>query len=138
MLLLDRVVGWDFEQVEVAATPGADAWHAENGDMPSWIGVELMAQAIAAHVGLYARSRREAPKKGVFLGARSYRATQARFSAGANLTIRAQRAFRDDSGMGAYDCSISRDAVEIATARLIVLEPPDFEAFLAAQAAAPS
>ena len=80
MLLLDRVISWDREHVAVVATPSSAGWYAEAGGMPAWIGVELMAQAIAAHVGLLARSMGKAPKNGVLLGARAYRASLARLA----------------------------------------------------------
>ena len=41
MLLVERVVAWDAQHAVVAATPQADAWYAEDGAMPSWIGIEL-------------------------------------------------------------------------------------------------
>jgi predicted hotdog family 3-hydroxylacyl-ACP dehydratase len=129
MLLVDRVVAWDAASATVSASPSADGWYAEAGGMPSRLGIELMAQAIAAHVSVVAWSKGEPPKKGVLLGARSYRATQPYFAVGSELIVKATRAFSDDSGMGAYDCTIEN----AAKARILVFEPPDFEAFIAAQ-----
>jgi len=129
MLLVDRVVAWDPASATVSATPSTAGWYAEAGGMPSRIGIELMAQAIAAHVSIVAWSKGEPPKKGVLLGARSYRATRPYFAAGSELIVKATRAFSDATGMGAYDCTIEN----AAKARILVFEPPDFEAFIAAQ-----
>lgn len=129
MLLVERLLAWDAASATVSARPSADAWYAEPGGMPSRIGIELMAQAIAAHVSVVAWSRGEPPKKGVLLGARAYRATQPYFAVGSELTVKATRAFSDDTGMGAYDCTIE----DAAKARILVFEPPDFEAFIASQ-----
>ena len=133
MLLVERVTDWDAASATVSATPAADGWYAEAGGMPSRIGIELIAQAIAAHVSIVAWSKGEPPKKGVLLGARAYRATQPYFAAGRTLMVKAVRAFSDDSGMGAYDGTIDQDGAQIAKARILVFEPPDFEAFIAAQ-----
>ena len=133
MLLVDRVVAWDPQGATVSASPRADAWHAEAGGMPSRIGIELMAQAIASHVSIVAWSKGEPPKKGVLLGARAYRATQPHFAAGSKLTVKAVKAFSDESGMGAYDTRIELEGAEVAKARILVFEPPDFAAFIAAQ-----
>jgi len=133
MLLVERIVSWDAARATVSASPSAAGWYAEAGGMPSRIGIELMAQAIATHVGVTAWERGEPPKKGVLLGARSYRATQPYFAAGSKLTIDAVKAFSDESGMGAYDATIALDGAEVARARILVFEPPDFEAFIAAQ-----
>ena len=135
MLLVERVVAWDAQHAVVAATPRADAWYSEDGAMPSWIGIELMAQAIAAHVGLVARSRGRPPKAGVLLGTRQYRASQPRFAAGAELMISARLTYRDESGLGAYDSAIALNGAEVATASVNVYEPPDFAAFLQQQVA---
>ena len=43
------------ESLTAHATVRSDAWYADaDGAMPAWIGIELMAQAIAAHVALLA------------------------------------------------------------------------------------
>jgi predicted hotdog family 3-hydroxylacyl-ACP dehydratase len=133
MLFVERVVAWDAQHAVVAATPRADSWYSEEGAMPCWIGIELMAQAIAAHVGLVARSHRRPPKAGVLLGTRQYRATQARFAAGRELMVSARLTYRDASGLGAYDSTISLNGAEVATASVNVYEPPDFAAFLKEQ-----
>ena len=133
MLLVERIVSWDAARATVSASPSAAGWYAEAGGMPSRIGIELMAQAIATHVGVTAWERGEPPKKGVLLGARSYRATQPYFAAGSKLTIDAVKAFSDESGMGAYDTRIELEGAEVAKARILVFEPPDFAAFIAAQ-----
>ena len=130
MLLVERVVAWDAQHVTVAATPRADAWYSEQGAMPSWIGIELIAQAIAAHVGLVARSEGKPPRKGVLLGTRQFRATQPRFAAGAELTIRVDMTYSEPNGLAAYDGTISSREAELASARVTVFEPADFQAFL--------
>jgi len=133
MLLVERVTEWDASSATVSARPSADAWYAEAAGMPSRIGIELMAQAIAAHVCVVAWSKGEPPKRGVLLGARAYRATRPHFAVGDELIVKATRAFSDDSGMGAYDATIDRDGAQVAKARILVFEPADFEAFVAAQ-----
>jgi len=130
MLLVERLVSWDERQATVSAVPSASAWYSEPAGMPSRIGIELIAQAIGAHVGVVAWSKGEPPKRGVLLGARSFRSQRAHFLAGAALSIQATRAFVDARGMGAYDGSIAFVGAEIAAARVVVYQPPDFEAFL--------
>jgi len=88
---------------------------------------------MAVDLSVVAWSRGEPPKKGVLLGARAYRATRPHFPAGSRLKVKAVRAFSDESGMGAYDTSIELEGAEVAKARILVFEPPDFAAFIAAQ-----
>lgn len=133
MLLLDRMLAFDAETATAEYAPRRDAWYADaSGDMPAWIGIELMAQTIAAHVGLQKRSAGCPPKQGALLGTRRYSATQPAFVAGQPLHIRTKMIYRDASGLGAYDCSITSGGEELASATLKVYEPDDFSSFLQA------
>lgn len=134
MLLLDRITAFDDALCAAEYAPRSDAWYADAaGDMPAWIGVELMAQAVAAQVGMEKRSRGLPPKLGMLLGTRSYKSVVSSFRAGAALSINARLQFRDESGLAAYDCEIRRagEVQEIlASAILKVFEPDDFQAFV--------
>jgi len=134
MLLLDRLLSADAESCRTEYTPRGDAWYSDStGNMPAWIGIELMAQTIAAYVGLQKFSSSRPPKQGVLLGTRSYKATVPFYPAGAPLQMEARVSFRDESGLGAFECLISRaDNPEevLATAILKVYEPDDFDAFM--------
>jgi len=131
MLLLDAVMDWDADSATATARVQADSWYAaDTGAMPSWIGIELMAQTIAAHVGLSARSQGRLSKPGILLGTRAYQATMSHFPAGALLRVKASLIFRDASGLGAYNCVIMLDDNPVATATIKVYEPEDFNAFL--------
>lgn len=131
MLLLDAVTAWDAESATATASVYADSWYADNGAMPSWFGIELMAQTIAAHVGLSAHSQGQLPKQGVLLGTRAYQVTMAHFPPGDLLIVKTSLIFRDASGLGAYECVIARHDEPVATATIKVYEPDDFNAFIA-------
>lgn len=132
MLLLDAVLAYDEESVTATASVQPRAWYAEDdGTMPSWVGIELMAQAIAAHVGLLALCQGRPPKQGVLLGTRAYHAAVPCFPARSVIVIKASVAFRDVSGMGAYDCTLLLNGQVAATATVKVFEPGDFNDFLA-------
>ncbi|HEY1182081.1 MAG TPA: hypothetical protein VN066_08885 [Rhodocyclaceae bacterium] len=134
MLLLDRLLAADDESCSAEYTPRNNEWYADaNGNMPAWIGIELMAQTIAAYVGMQKRSSGQPPKQGVLLGTRSYKTTAASYVTGAPLRIEARVSFRDESGLGAFECTISRPGNSeeaLATAMLKVYEPEDFDAFI--------
>jgi predicted hotdog family 3-hydroxylacyl-ACP dehydratase len=131
MLLLDRVLSGDESAVVAELAVPEAAWYLdEQGGMPAWIGIELMAQAIAAHAALQGRLKGRPPKRGVLLGCRAYRASVPRAAAGARLKVSAKMTFTDESGLGAYDCAIESDAAPFAVATLKVFEPEDFEAFV--------
>jgi predicted hotdog family 3-hydroxylacyl-ACP dehydratase len=130
MLLLDGVISHSPAGISVGATPRPSAWYADDAGMPGWVGIELMAQAIAAHVCLRYRSEGKPPRPGVLLGTRKYRNTLGCFPFGQRLAIGAAPSFQDDSGVGAYRCRIELAGREVADATVMVYEPENFGAFL--------
>jgi predicted hotdog family 3-hydroxylacyl-ACP dehydratase len=137
MLWLEGVSAGDENAIEAHATVPAAAWYLDaRGAMPAWIGIELMAQAVAAHVGLRGWLAGTPPKPGVLLGSRVYRASASSVPAGTRLQVTARSSYRDESGFGAYDCAIRSGAGTFAEATLKVYEPADFQAFLNSMEAA--
>ena len=132
MLMLDCICTFNNEFTIAEYTPQRQAWYADaQGNMPAWIGIELMAQTIAAHSGLMKHTEHNQAKQGVLLGTRSYHSIAPYFAANRPLRIKAVMVFRDESGLGAYDCSISNDNNgTLATATLKAFEPSDFHLFL--------
>jgi predicted hotdog family 3-hydroxylacyl-ACP dehydratase len=134
MRLVDAATEFTPEAVVVRATVDPGAWYAEaDGTMPAWIGLELMAQAIAVHVNLCARAAGEPPRPGVLLGARRYEAQVDRIAAGEPLQVTAQLVFRDESGFAAYDCTMLRLGHVLASSEIKVYEPASFEQLLASE-----
>ncbi|MFL9917000.1 hotdog family protein [Paraburkholderia fungorum] len=131
MLLLDAVNTFADDTLSARATVHADAWYADaDGAMPAWIGIELMAQAIAAHVALLAMRGGGSARPGVLLGSRSYQALQPSFASGAQLLIHATELLRSEEGHGAYECTIHHDDVCCAEAVIKVFQPRDFQSFI--------
>lgn len=134
MLLIDHVLEAGEDGIKVAATVDPAAWYADaDGAMPTWIGIELMAQAIAALVGLTARAKDLPPKQGMLLGTRSLTARIPAFPAGARLVVAAKEIFQEANGLAAFDTRIELDGVTVAEATLKVFEPADFKSVLEAQ-----
>ncbi|CAB3685022.1 hypothetical protein LMG24238_02796 [Paraburkholderia sediminicola] len=131
MLLIDAVSAFSEEALSARATVHADAWYADtDGAMPAWIGIELMAQTIAAHVALLAMRGGGQARPGVLLGSRSYRALQPSFAGGAQLLVRATELLRSEEGHGAYECTIHHGDVCCAEAVIKVFQPRDFQSFI--------
>jgi predicted hotdog family 3-hydroxylacyl-ACP dehydratase len=131
MLLLEGVSAGDDAAIETHATVPATAWYIdEEGSVPAWIGIELMAQAVAAHVGLRGWLAGTPPKPGVLLGSRAYRASASSVPPGTLLRVSARMSYSDASGFGVYDCAIRSKSGHLASAALKVYQPADFAAFL--------
>jgi predicted hotdog family 3-hydroxylacyl-ACP dehydratase len=131
MRLIDHLVAFNSEAIVAEYSPRSDAWYADDqGNMPAWIGIELMAQAVAAHVGMLKRAAEMPQKNGALVGTRRYSSAVSSFAAGLALQIQVAVVYQDASGLGAYDCSINCDGSALATATLKVFEPDDFQTFL--------
>ncbi|HVC28822.1 MAG TPA: hypothetical protein VNF48_04660 [Gammaproteobacteria bacterium] len=90
--------------------------------VPSWVGIELMAQAIAAHAGLKGRRSHQPPRIGMLLGTRRYQSTTPYFHEGERLEILAEQEYGDAGGIAACACTILCDGKTLAQATLIIIE----------------
>lgn len=91
--------------------------------VPVWVGIELMAQAIAAHAGLTSLRSGSPVRKGMLLGTRRYQASVSYFAEGSELEVEARREFGEDHGeVAACACRISCGGRELASATLIIVQ----------------
>lgn len=132
MLLIDRVVAFAPDRVEVVAHLAPEHPLADERGIPCWIGVELMAQAVATFSGLELHRLGQPPRIGLLLGTRSYTAHAPYFSTGVELTVSAQLLWRDTDGLGVFDCVLRDGVRELARAQLKGFAPDDIEAHLEA------
>ncbi len=131
MLLLDRVTAFTNETLSAEYRVRGDAWYADsNARMPAWIGLELMAQTMAAHAALSAQHHGRPPQPGVLLGSRQYQAFCAAFEANTVLKVEVQQILALADGNQAYDCALWQGNELAAKAVLKVFQPPDFSAFM--------
>lgn len=132
MSLLGRLLAADDETLcaEVAIGPGT--LFCEGGQVGAWVGVEYMAQAVAAHAGYCALLRGERPKVGFLLGTRRYQCGVAGFAAGTVLKVHVQRALQGENGLGAFECRIedAGSGIELASATITVFQPENVNEFM--------
>ncbi|MBK4988744.1 MULTISPECIES: hotdog family protein [Pseudomonas] len=131
MILIDQIERCDEEQIFTRTTvqPGG-LFNRADGSLPAWLGIELMAQSVAAYAGCRARRNGQAVELGFLLGARKYECDVEHFPAGAELHIHAQRSLEDDNGMGVFECHLRGPGIH-ASARLNVYRPPQAASYLA-------
>lgn len=129
MILLDRVCSCDSDGLEAVMQVKPGLYSRADGGLPAWVGIEIMAQAIAAYAGVQARRAGGGVRLGFLLGTRRFQCNVAAFPQGAELTVRVQRTLADTSGMGVFDCQITGPGLELA-ASLNVFQPPNAESYL--------
>jgi predicted hotdog family 3-hydroxylacyl-ACP dehydratase len=125
MTVIDRLVEYSPQRsVATVTVTERSAFFAGTG-VPAWVGIEYMAQTIAAQAGYEARLRGERPVVGFLLGTRAFRSELPEFPLGTMLTITVE-AMVADARLGAFKCSIATDRV-IATAVVNTYQPAAHE-----------
>ena len=123
-ILLDAVLEDSADAIRARVRIGHGHPYFEPGHgVPVWVGIELMAQAIAAHAGLSARRSQKPPNKGMLLGTRHFEAATAYFTEGQELDVHAEREFGEEGGgLAACACKIVAAGETLATATIIIVE----------------
>jgi predicted hotdog family 3-hydroxylacyl-ACP dehydratase len=130
MVLLDWLLEAGTEELLAEVTIRQDSLFCDGQGVPAWVGVEYMAQAIAAYAGYAAQLRGEAVKIGFLLGTRRYEAGCPGFAVGSVLQVHVQRLLQADNGIGSFECRIHAAGQQLASATITVFQPADAAVFL--------
>jgi predicted hotdog family 3-hydroxylacyl-ACP dehydratase len=131
MLLIDRLLSSSKDMARVEAVVRRDCVLSTEEGLPGWIGVELMAQAVAAWAGVRRIESNEAVRLGFLLGTRRYDCTTDVFPVGARLEVEVREELSGENGLGVFSCTIEHEGVKVAWANLNVFQPPDVAQYLA-------
>jgi predicted hotdog family 3-hydroxylacyl-ACP dehydratase len=131
MLLLDTIDGYGLDWLRAGVVARRDNLFAQADGVPSWVGIEFMAQAASAFGGIEQVQRGEKPSIGLLIGSRYYRAVQTFIPFDTKLDVLAQIAMRDAEDFAAYDCTLSADSELIAECTLKAYRPRDIAPHLA-------
>lgn len=136
MILIDRVVSVSEEYFEAEVILRSDSLFCDGTAVDAWVGIEYMAQAVAAYAGAEALAAGTPIKTGFLLGTRSYSSRTPRFAVGAVLRIGVKKVLHDPGGLSVVECSLreSNEREALVTANLTVYEVDDLDAHLAEHA----
>lgn len=133
MLLLDKISAVSNNSLTSEITIRPDSTFCDGLAVGAWVGIEYMAQTVAAFSGYQATNRGEPVKLGFLLGARSYKSKVPRFTVGQRLTIHVEQVLMSGSGVGAFDCEIFCDGHSLIKTSLTVFQPESVEDYLGGQ-----
>ena len=122
MILLDKIVEFDEHSLSAELVVRNYALLGHNKKVPAWVGIEYMAQTIAAYAGIHSKKLGEPIKLGFLLGTRRYTSNIDSFDIGTALTIKITKIIHDDK-LGVFECKIYGTGIEI-NANLNVFQPP--------------
>jgi len=135
-ILLEEIAHAAHDRLEarLVVRPGT-AFSDASGNLPAWVGPEIMAQAVSALAGKRSLALRGRPAAiGLLLGVRSYEARGGDFRCGEALRVEVVESSEDEEGRAVFDCRISRSGELLACGALTVFQPPD-DSFLQAECA---
>jgi len=121
MVLLDRVLEYDQESLIAEVQVRDDGLFGDGKTVPSWLGIEYMAQTVAAHGGMMCHLAGKPINLGFLLGTRRYSPNVAEFSVGTCLTIKVERII-EDQGLAVFECQILGEGIDVS-AKLNVYQP---------------
>lgn len=127
MILIEQLVEYSDETstCSVTITPQSPFYNEQIEGVPSYIGIEYMAQSIAAYAGALANDINEAVRIGFLIGTRKYKTHEARFSKNSKLTIYVHKLYQDESGLSVFECQISENKKILCDAKINVFQPEE-------------
>jgi len=129
MILLSRALGMRGEDFACAVDITPQSPFFDGRGVPAWVGLEYMAQTVAALAGCEGAQAGRGARPGLLLGSRDFAASAERFEPGATLTVLARKVLRQDGGVSAVECRIvDAGGAELVRAQLTVIEMPDMAA----------
>jgi 3-oxoacyl-[acyl-carrier-protein] synthase I len=121
MVLLDRVTSFGESTLTAEVDITSSSMFCGNDGVPGWVGIEYMAQAVAAHAGHKGRLEGNEPMIGYLLGTRAYKCSLPVFPVGETLQVHIESLFVE-MGLGAFACRIELRGT-VATATINVYQP---------------
>ena len=113
MVLLERVVEFDEDHMIAEVIVRNDGLYGDENSVPAWLGIEYMAQTVAALGGMKRRIAGKPINLGFLLGTRRYDCNIDAFAVGSVLTISVKRLIQEQ-GLGVFDCRIEGPGVCIS------------------------
>ena len=107
MVLLSRVLSHERHRTVCEAEIGQQSFLGDgSGSVAAWIGLEYMAQCVAAHGGLIGRAEGEPPRLALLLGSRRLIFHTGGFHSGQTLAVTARRVWGGTEGLVSFECMV--------------------------------
>lgn len=132
LLLVDDILVHDSQSITAQLTVrDAPPFGDGEGGVPSYLGLEYMAQTIAALSGLRRRAQNLQPIIGLLVGTRCYSNNTPRFADGDRLTISAREKISEYAELSVFECRIADTRGRtLAEADVKAYQPADIHQYL--------
>lgn len=134
MVLLSEFVDADANTAVCRVNIHTDSpfYDSQAQGVPVYVGIEYMAQTVAAYSGAHGQRLGNAPKVGFLLGTRKYQPQVTHFNHGHQLEVRVKKVIEDSSGLSVFTCQIIdlESSQLVVQAKLNVFQPDDAATWL--------
>ncbi len=129
MLLLDEVLEINDNSIRVRVDMNKPSIFTDaKGNVPSYVGIEYMAQATGALIGYFQLEQKKPIKIGFLLGSRHYDCSTPHFKPDQDLIIQVTEHMRDNE-LGIFNCEIHSDRC-IAKAQIKAIQPENLDDYI--------
>jgi predicted hotdog family 3-hydroxylacyl-ACP dehydratase len=124
MILIDKLIDVAELTIHCQVTIDSDGlfFDKKMNGIPAWVGIEFMAQTVAAWSGYHAWLKKQPSPIGFLLGSRRYNSECDIYKQGQVLDIYAQQ-LMESEGMAAFKCRIECAGKEMASSQLNAFVP---------------
>ncbi|MBD1575175.1 hotdog family protein [Vibrio sp. S11_S32] len=124
MILVDRLIDVGDEHIDTQVDIQSNNlfFDQQSQTVPAYVGIEFMAQSIAAWSGYQAWKQGATPSIGFLLGSRRYHSQQPHFPLHTTLDIHAEKVM-ENNGMAVFQCEIKYQGESVASAQLNAFVP---------------
>ncbi|RLV60534.1 thioester dehydrase [Parashewanella curva] len=132
MVLIDEIISYDQDHLisQIHVTENSPYFDESIMGVPNYVGIEYMAQTIAAFGGVEAKKQHCPIQIGFLLGTRKLTFAIPHFLLAKSYQTKVKRLYQEDSGLAVFDCKIFYQDQVVASANVNVFQPSDAETYL--------
>ncbi|KOO15161.1 3-hydroxydecanoyl-ACP dehydratase [Vibrio xuii] len=126
MILIDKALDIQTDSIHCQVEIGAKNpfFDQESQTLPAYVGIEFMAQSVAAWSGYHSLQKGDQPPIGFLLGSRRYSSHCDTFQNGQRLDVFAEKVM-EDNGMAVFTARIEFEQQIMASCQLNVYVPTE-------------
>ncbi len=124
MILINGLESYGSDFVEVSVDHAIPSLYTNgSGQVPIWVGIEYMAQAMSVFGGLERRQKGLTAQIGFLLGTRKYNAYTQYFEKNSRVLIKAVRTYHSEENIVQFHCTIMCNDVLLAESNIKAIQP---------------
>ncbi|MGI2170101.1 hotdog family protein [Shewanella sp. MF05960] len=132
MILIDKLLEHQPDTLLTAIHISEASAYFDNtiNGVPNYVGIEYMAQSIAALAGVEAKLKGDKVRVGFLLGSRKLQMHIGHFILGQTYHTKVSRLYQEPSGLAVFDCQIFHQNHVVASANVNVFQPLNTQAYI--------